>query len=58
MKRALLLVGTLMTLGMNVQAQDFDFFETVWKCEEIVENLDYQEAYAKGKFHPKLSRQH
>ena len=40
-----------MSLGMNVQAQAFDFFETVTRCEEIVDNLDYQDAYAKGKFH-------
>ena len=51
MKRTLLLVGTLVSFGMNVQAQEFDVREIVRSCKENVSNLSWQMAYAKGKFH-------
>ena len=51
MKRTLLLAGTLMSLGMNVQAQEFDVRATVRNCKDYVSNLSWQMAYAKGKLH-------
>ena len=51
MKRTLLLVGTLVSLGINVQAQDHDFFKTAIRCGEIIDNLNYEDAYQKGRFH-------
>ena len=51
MKSMFLLAGALVSLGMPIQAQEFDFFETAMKCAEYVENSTYERGYDTGKFH-------
>ena len=51
MRRSLLLAGALVSLGMPAQAQDYDTFETIRRCRQNVLELNYEDGYAKGKFH-------